>query len=421
MSAVQIPVTVESFLGLDNVNPPAAVAKNRFQTMSGVEIMNSGSVKRAQGCRVISSGSGKHSIFSDGESIFYREGSGLYRLESDRTSTLLDDGFMTTGGRTSYFHHFDRIYYSDNSHTGVIQNGVSRSWGLTPPPLPVVSNAIGDLVHGRYHVGITYLRSDGQESGTSGLAALNSTGGIQISVVPSSDSTVTGIGVYITSAGGDIPFLQAILPNDTWSGRIGSGIGHGRELDTNLCLPPFPCSMMAEYRGRMYMGVGDGIFFSLSGNRYELIGVLDKSFLPLGEPPTNIMPVDDGIWVTTVNHSMFLAGTDPHEGGGLVLKFKQKIGGIKHSGQLVDADSVTSRVPMQGKLALWDSGAGICFGGPNGYFKNITGDYFRTRPSSQGMSFARSHSDMDQYVFGVLASEMAARMVLPAVSLNLAP
>lgn len=419
MSATRTAVTVESFGGTDNCSPSASVAKNRFQTMSGVEIYNSGVVRRAQGCRIIAPGSGRHSIFSDGSSVYFREGSGLYRLEADRTSTLLDGGFSTAGGRTTYLLHYDRVYYSDSQHTGVIQNGSSRSWGLGVPPLPVVAPAIGDLIHGRYHVGITYIRNDGQESGTSGLAALNSTGGIQISVVPSSDSTVTGIGVYVTTAGGDIPFLQAVLPNEAWSGRIASGLGQGRPLDTNLCSAPLPCAMMAEYRGRMYTGVDDTIVFTRSGNQYELLEPLDKSFYPMGETVTNIMPVDDGLWVTTTNWSTFLAGTDPHEGGGFVVKFKQKIGGTKHSGQSVDADSVTSRVPMQGKLAMWDSGAGICFGGPNGYFKNITGDYFRTRPSSQGTSFARSHSDMDQYVFGVLASEMAARMVLPAVSLNL--
>jgi len=418
MSVVQRPITIKSWGGIDNVSPTGSAAENRFQEMTSVEILNSGAVKRAQGCRVISAGSGRHSAFSDGQHIHFRENTGLYRLEHDGSTTLLDNGFTTAGGRVTYYQHFDRTFYSDNLKNGVIQNGAARSWGLTPPPLPTVANDIGDLIHGRYHIGITYIRNDGQESGTSGLAAVDCTGGLRIRVAPSSDSTVAYIGVYITSAGGDVPYLQAKLANEWRQFRIGSGVGSGRPIDTNLCSAPLPCSAIAEYRGRLYMAVGPNLFFSRSGNQYELVEQLDRSFLPFAEDITNILPVDDGLWVTTVKHSMFIQGTDPHEGGGFVVKFKQKINGKKRSGQSVDADVITSRVLMQGRLAVWTSDSGVCFGGPGGYFKNITGGYFHPNPSVNGMSFARSHSNLDQYFFGVLASDLVGRMVLPAITMN---
>lgn len=411
--------TIKGFGGIDNQNPGPEMAKDRFSDMTNCQVLNSGSVQRAPGCRIVSAGSGRHSIHSDGTSLYFREGTGLYRLESDFTATLLDSGFIAGGGRTVYWDHFDRTYYSDNLHNGVLQAGAARSWGLVPPPLPTVANAIGDLIHGRYHVGVTYVRNDGQESGTSGLSTIDSTGGISIAVVPSSDTTVANIAVYVTTAGGDVPMLQALLPNEAWSGRIGSGLGLGRPLDTNLCSPPFPCSMICEYRGRMYLPVGDTLWHTRSGNQYELLGPLDKTSYPLGEDITNVLPVDDGLWLTTANYHAFLMGTDPHEGAGMVMKFKQKIGGIRHSGQSVDADSVFSRVPMQGKLALWNSEAGVCFGGPGGFFKNITGDYFKTPKSSHGMSFVRGGRDLDQYVFGVLASDLAFSMADPRDTLGI--
>lgn len=413
--------TVKDFGGIDNVNPDPRVAKNRFREMSGCEVLNSGNVRRAPGCRVISAGSGRHSVHGDGTSLYFREGSGLYRLEPDLTVTLLDSGFVSGGGRTVYWDHFDRTYYSDNLHNGVLQAGAARSWGLAVPPLPTVADAPGSLIPGRYHVGVTYVRDDGQESGTSGVMACDSTGGLAISVIPSADPSVSNIGVYVTSAGGDIPYLQALLPNVAWSGIVGGGLGMGRPMDTNLCSPPFPCSMICEYRGRMYLPVGQTLFFTRSGNQYEILDPLDKAFYPLGEDITNVLPVDDGMWLTTENYHAFLQGTDPHEEGGLVMKFKQRIGGFRHSGRSIDADSLFSRVPMQGRLAIWNSASGICFGGPGGFFKNITGEYFKTPGTSQGVSFVRGGQDLDQYIFGILSSSFDPRMIMPGSSMSTTP
>ena len=408
---------IKEFGGFDNCNPPASIAKNRFEEMSGCEVMNHGAVRRAIGCRVFSAGVGRHSIHSDGASLFFLEGTGLYRMDGT-TPALLDSQFSLAGGRTTYYTHFDRTYYSDNLHNGVLQAGVARSWGLEPPPLPAVVDALGDLIHGRYHVGVTYLRADGQESGTSGLVACDSTGGLGISVAASADPGVTSIGVYVTTAGGDVPFLQALLPNQAWTGIIGSGLGTGRPLDTNLCSKPSPCSIIEEYHGRLYLPVGPTLFFTRSGNQYELVGPLDKHFLPIGDEITNVMPVEDGIWITTLTSSMFLLGADPHEGPGFQVRSKQKIGGVRKSGRVVDADSIFSRVPLQGKVALWTSPFGVCMGGAGGYFKNITGDYYKPFRSMNGMSFVRAEQSLDQYVFGMLASDIAFSMTDPADTLS---
>ena len=386
--------------------------------MTGCEIWNSKNIKRASGCRVISAGSGYHSIYSDGLAIYFREGSSLCRLNEDRSVTIVDNGFPSPGGRTVFHTHYDRTYLSDGVRSRIIQGGSVRSWGIIPPGLPTVSNGAGSLISGRYHVGVTYLRNDGQESGTSGLAAVDSTGGVVVTVVASSDPGVSNICVYITSAGGDIPYLRAVLPNQNWSGPIALGIGSGRPLDTDFCSPPPPSTVFAEYKGRMYLASDDNIVFTRSGNQYEIIGPLDRSFIPLGEEPTNIMPVDDGIWVTTSSHSMFLQGSDPYEDKGLVVKFKRRLGGIKYSGRLVDADTVTSRVPLQGRVAIWSSGAGICLGAAGGYFKNITGDYFQPTSEDPGMSFVRNVRNLDQYIFGLGTSSLGSRLILPVANLN---
>ena len=184
-------ITIKDFLGLNNIlSAEELQVKEGFKTTgyylnkaTNVNIDNRNKVKRRNGYDLKYAGD-CHSMWSDGSICLFRSGSDLQTLSEDFLSaTTLRTG-ITGSLNMAYLPLNNKVYYSDGNITGVIENGASRSWGLDIPSAPTLSSSIpGSLKAGIYQVCFTYVRDDGQESGSSDAVSItlaNNTSGIRI-------------------------------------------------------------------------------------------------------------------------------------------------------------------------------------------------------------------------------------------------
>lgn len=316
-----------------------------------------------------------HSLWSDGALCLYISGGNLRRLRTDYTSETLR-GDLTPGARVSYCPVNDRVYYANGYETGVIDNGASRSWGLTPPSYQPLASAIsGKLYAGTYQFALTFLRSDGQESGT-GLAEsveVSANGGIAFSAIAvSADPDVTDKRLYLSTANGEVLYHALTLPNATTAATY---VDDGLRLQSPLDTPRFlqgalPGHLVAYYRGVLLVAVGNLLFHS-EPHAYELFDI--RKYLPFDSRITLIAPMDDGVYLGTEKRVVFLAGRSPDE---FEVVQKTPYGAIPGTLAYAPA-SLVKQAQNQGEnpVAFWLSPQGVCLGLNQGAVLNLTQHY----------------------------------------------
>ena len=316
-----------------------------------------------------------HSLWSKDEMCLYASGGHLRRLRADYSSeTLRND--LTPDAPVSYCAVNDRVYYANGFESGVIDNGASRSWGLTPPEYQPVATAISGQLHaGTYQFALTFVRSDGQESGT-GLAEsveVAANGGIAFSAIAvSADADVTHKRLYLSTANGDILYHALTLDNATTSATY---VDDGLRLQSPLATPRFlqgalPGHLVAYYRGVIFVAVGN-LLFHTEPHAYELFD--SRKYLPFDSRITLIAPMEDGIFLGTEKRVVFLAGRSPDEFEALQ---KTPYGAIPGTLAYAPA-SLVKQAQNQGEspVAFWLSPQGVCLGLNQGVVLNLTQQY----------------------------------------------
>jgi hypothetical protein len=142
-------IIIKDFLGLNNVlSAEELQVKEAFRTTgyylntaTNVDIDNKNKVRRRNG-RDLKYAGDCHSMWSNGDICLFRSGSVLYSLSEDFLSaTSLRTG-ITGSLDMAYLFLNNKVYYSDGNITGIIENGVNRSWGLDIPSSPTLSSSI---------------------------------------------------------------------------------------------------------------------------------------------------------------------------------------------------------------------------------------------------------------------------------------
>ena len=397
------PLVIERCLGIDNVNRPERADKSRYQELLNVDVTDSGSIHRRMGGASVYSGA-PHSLGTDGTDLLFVEGTTLNRLEADGSATTLRSD-LTSAARMYYFTLNGVIYYSNGSDSGVYQGGLSRSWGLPIPPRPTLAAAVGNLLSGKYLVSLTYMRDDGQESGASAPVMVDVTaGGFSVAnVIPSTDSSVEYICVYISSADGEILWRQARLSNEVATFTVGGEIvASGVPLMTaNMAAPP-TCKQMTFYRGRLYM-VSGGTIWHTEPWSYELVS-LDRNFMFLDGPVTLLEAVENGIWVGTKKETLFLSGLDPMADGGFQVRSRQGTGAIDGAHTAIDGFVLGRDGVAPGRVAIWAGSEGIFAGDSNGQLIDLTSQYFVPPDVDEGWACYEKTADMSRVLFGFKTS-----------------
>ena len=144
-----------------------------------------------------------------------------------------------------------------------------------------------------------------------------------------------------------------------------------------------------HYKGRIYIAQGDVLWYS-EPYHYEAFN-LHANFLQFEEPIRMVRAVRDGIFVSTERTIYFLAGERADQG--FIKMHVAPYGAfmysdIKLNGQLLYEQDGTPVIELsqQDEAALWITEKGVCYGGPDGRFVNITRNKVELPVSLEGCS-----------------------------------
>jgi len=397
------PFRMAEFMGKNNVLQPEMTKPNEFQVVKNVYVNDARKIRRRKGYHRVYTGS-VHSLFSNGDFILFREGTDLKRLEPDYSGTPIRSG-ITAGRPMRYQEIADRLFFTDGVITGVYQNGACRSWGLEVPERPALTAIGGSLSEGKYQITLTFLRNDGQESGApaSTLIDLPADSGILIdNISMSMDPTVVGVNIYLTATNGEVPFFVATVLNGTRNLAY-SGDGKGvSPCVTQFMEAPPPGQLLTYYQGRIYIAAGSVLYYTEKDYMVELAS-LHKAFIPWPSRITMLGAVRNGIWISTLSEIGFIAG-DP---GSSEVRYQPvaRYGAIEGTCVEVDGPNIGDG-SIAGHALLWTTPLGICVGGQDGLFKNLTAGRVVFPAVVSGVGAIKQEEDASLYVVGLYFSNV---------------
>ncbi len=391
----------KNFAGLNNRLPPERLATTDLAAAVNVDLDDSGGIRSRAGFTPILTGD-CHSLWANGNTCLFVQNGQLMQLQQDLTAVPLGVFGLNSLYPLSYTAINGVVYWSNGTLTGVVQNGVARSWGLPTPPIPKTNIISGSLPPATYGVTATYLRNDGQEGGATNIQQIVvPTGqpgyGFQFSITPPTDPTISAVRVYITPPNGTEFFLAAQIDLPTISGTY---TGDGNDLTvpiwTQFKEAPPAGTQVINYNGRIYIAQGQFLWYTEPFS-YELMD-FGENFLWFSSPITIVAPVTGGMFVATETETVWLEGMDAKE---LVRQPKLAYGAIP--GTLSYADgTLVGGGQFTGQVALWASTQGICAAGNEGFIKgvlkNLTQDRVSYPGAPRGAGIFRQADGINQFL-----------------------
>jgi hypothetical protein len=395
-------VTIDKWLGLRNTVRPEAFSLGDLDAATNVDIDDALKLRMRRGYTTTAFTESYHSLFAASDVMVGVTGSTLHRLFPNGTRTALRTDL--SGARLSCTAAGGRIYYTDGVTTGCVDAGVHRSWGIAPPSSQPVATATGGALRaGTYQYAVTYVRADGQPSGTglAGSITLAAAGGIAFNAIPvSSDPAVTAKHLYISPVDGDMLFRQMVLPAAATSASYMVDAMGDKPLDTQFLQPPVAGQLLASGLGFVYVARGRRLYRT-EAYRFELMD-LRKSYL-FGGPINLLAPVDDGMWVGAGSELIFLEGAEPAK-----WDYRPKASYGPIAGALCYGDAEDIDPALDGPAALVGTTRGVvaCLNG--GIMKNLTKERFSYPTTERGAAVVRNHGGMTQYLMVLEGTEGAS-------------
>ena len=300
-------IQLSGFSGKNNVLRPERTDPQYLKEALNIDIDKSGGIQQRVGYTSLESGD-FHSLWSDGEDCFAVKDDDLVRINSDLSTSVLQSDIYSP---LTFDRADDLIFFTGEGVNGVISGEDVLPWGISEPnPKPILSATAGGMSAGVYQVALTYVRSDGLESG-SGLSqtiTLPDASGIVLSNIPSSlDPSVTDVRIYVSTPDGETLYLYKDIPNGTTTFIVAS--------ITTAILPlvsfnkyPAPKGQIVKFaHNRAFVAEGNTLWFSdpYSYHWFDL----HTNYFSFNEPIKGIMPVEGGIWVAA-DKLYYLIGKD---------------------------------------------------------------------------------------------------------------
>lgn len=393
------------FLGLRNNTGAESFSKQDLVTALNVDIDDSLGISRRKGFSSPVTAAVDRSLFASGSVCLGVGSNALKRVHPDWSTTTLRTG-LTASKELSYAVVGDRVFYSNSVETGCVQGSVHRTWGITPPSSPPASATGGSLPAGIYQFAVTYLRSDGQESGArrAGTITVGNDGGISLSSISvSADPTITRKAIYATTANGKTLFLVGIIDNTTTTFVIrGTGAS---PLLTQFLSPPPAGSFIASWKGWMLVAK-DSRLYPSEAYAPELFDF--RKSLPFSDRITMIAPVKFGVFIGTDSQVIWMAGDDPEK---WVFKVAAEYGAIPGTLTFGDGELLGDTGQAAGDpVAFFATKRGLCIGRSDGGFANLTQARFAYPIQTQGAGIVRRHRGMAQFVCTMKGAETAGNV-----------
>jgi len=372
-------VTYEKFTGLRNDVTPERFGAGDLAVADNVDLDKSGRLARRAGYAAVLPGA-THSLWADdeGETCLFAQGPQLLQLNTNLTATPRAP-LTALGAPLSYVRVSERIYYSNGLDLGLLEAGRVRSWGLAVPPLPVPSVTVGTMPAGLYQFALTYIRSDGQESGAplAGTVQVPAGSGLSFALPVSTDPDVTAKVLYLSTPGNEVLYQAAWLTAAATSTTYTNDTTElNFPLATQFLAPPPAGQLVAFYRGHLFVAAGDVLFYS-SAFGYELFDL--RAYVPLDGRITLLAPMMDkeitdnarssGLYIGTDQSCGVLVGSDPKE---FQYVPKTPYGALAGALDYVDGALLEDGAAGARQLPMWLTTQGICVGAADMAIRNLT-------------------------------------------------
>lgn len=390
-------VAYEGFKGLRNDVLPQRFSIADLAIAQNIDIDESGGISRRTG-RTSKYAGVVHSLWAEGSLGLFMEGGNLKRLNTDYTATTMRSGLAVLPAMR-YQKVNDTVYFTNGQECGLVERGVARSWGIAVPPPPGAAATVGNMPAGDYQFAMTYLRADGQESGTglAGRISVPDGSGLNFTMPTSSDPNVAMKALYLTTPNGEILYRALVQMNVAGSCSYRNDSSElNLPLTTQFMGPPPAGHLLGYYHGRMYVAVGENLFYS-EPYAYELFDL--RRYLSFDGRITLFAPIEDrdnpGIFIGTDTSTCWLNGVDPDE-------FKM-VPGVNYGaiiGAMTNVDGAMYADHGNGArmLPMWLSMQGICVGLPGGTVQNITRSKYFSPVPAQSSGCALFKPDSTQFV-----------------------
>lgn len=379
------------FTGLRDDIPADRFAITDLAVAENVDLDKSGKLTRRDGYSSVKSDTAAHSLWADdsGTLAFYMAGKQLKRLNTDYSATTM--AAMVSAGRMAFCRVNDDVYFSNGVDTGVynVGAGAVRSWGLRRPGAVGIMRSVGILPAGRYQVAMTYLRSDGQESGAGPAQYIDVPDGssLQLTLPVSTDPDVVGKVIYATTQNGNMLYqLQAVANSVTYAQYNGGDLI--RPLETQFLQEAPAGQCIAHYRGRMCVAKGDTLFFSTEFG-YELFDL--RNYVQVDGDITILATMTDKDQVDAATNSGLFIGTDRSCGvligsGPSDFQYvpKTNYGAIGGTLAMVDGSVYGDGSATARNIPMWLTTNGVCAGMPGLQINNLTRTKYTIPATGEG-------------------------------------
>ena len=402
---------IKKFRGLRNTTSPERFRTGDLDTAVDVEMDDTGRVLTRRGLTPVVAATPMHSLYANHVAAVVMEGAALRAINPDFSRTTLRT--LSNSNPVSYDTVADTIYYSNGTDTGRLVGLTPKAWGITPPVgQPAAAPVPGTLPPGRYLYAMTFIRTDGHESGTglAGAIDLPAGGGIQFSGMEvSTNAEVSDKILYVSSQNGEVPFRAAIVPNAQTSYLL-TEQARGVPLTTQFAEPPPPGTMVRYYNGHMCVVVGDVVYYS---DPYGLeLFRREGNFLRFPGQIAVFECVNKGIFVATTD----LAGDDPETAGGSWYLSGARMdkldstqifdyGAIPGTGVKTQAGYFNTEFSDEGgaieaatPAVVWASRHGVCVGFDGGQARNLTEAMYSFPVAQHGVGLVRQARGFVQYL-----------------------
>lgn len=373
-------VSYTKFNGLRNDVDPERFEAGDLAVADNVDIDRSGRIARRAGYAQQIAGAA-HSVWSnaEGNECFFAQGNTLYALNANYTTTALRT--LSNANHVSLDQVNDRTYFSNGVDTGVIEQGVARSWGVAPPALPSVSVGTGYMPAGTYLVTMTWLCADGQESGARQAETVQvpaNGGALVFSQIPvPTDPRVVAKAIYLTEPNGEDIYQALVIPAAQTSATYANDTTElDLPLDSAFLQAAPPGQLVAYYRGRMWVAQGDLLCPSepyayerfdpranmqLDGQITLLAALTDKELYDTGK--------NSGFFIGTTKSCGVLIGSSPED---FQYVPKTNYGAVFGAVAKVDGSVFEDGSPGAIQMPMWLTAGGICVGMPGMTIRNLT-------------------------------------------------
>lgn len=386
------PITALGFNGMNNLLrvPGKLLDDKKLITPQIIlnAIVTDGGVLKPRGGYVSQQNlAGLHSLW--GGSVMLGVAAGvLYRFEGKQAIPL---GQVASPRAPLAYVEIDNLVFMGNAYwQGILDLATMtlESWGVSLPAAPSFSMVSGDLSPGRYSLCFTRVEH-GRISGNGPVVQVTwegQTQGIRLNNLPA------GGQCWITQPDGRELFLAQVV-----NGQIVGQVPQAKPLPTFAVTPPPGFSHFCQAFGRIWGLARKKIHYS---DPFQYDWFRGK-YLPFLEDLVLVAPVNEGLFVNSLNSTWFLAGTEPSKmamarvGDGAIpgtLTFAQQPGSVAAGG--LDASRPKSQIPSP----VWMSPSGFVVGTHTGHLTHLAAHRLRINPRSQGASFYRMREGAPQII-----------------------